>query len=124
MTDTPVTQIFEQLADVRRSIASVSGSLRQLQETENELRTQLHDRMQRSETKTIEGSGLQAVRSSRKSVVVTDEAKLREHLTAVGLDQTYTRLDITAAKKDGAKQGWPGVEEVITDVLSIRESKS
>ena len=124
MSETPMTQIFEQLADVRRSIASVSGSLKQLQDTEAELRTQLHDRMQHSETKTIEGSGLQAVRSSRKSVVVTDEAQLREHLVTEGLEPIYTKLDITAAKKDGAKQGWPGVEEVVTDVLSIREKAS
>jgi hypothetical protein len=124
MIDTRMQELSLSLSILTAEKKRIQDHLSSLVEEEGTLRNQIHESMQEQGVKTFEGHGLQLVRSNRKSVNVTDETALINHLHASGMYGTYQKLDLIAAKKAAVKNQWPGVEEVVTDVLSVKEIKA
>lgn len=113
-------QLIEEIRSTQRILDGAERIANPIREHLEDLREELHALMRNAGVKTVEGSGLQAVRSTRRAAIVTDETALREHIAAEGRMPDYMKLDLIAARKDGVKRGWPGVEQTSTDVLSIR----
>ena len=123
MTEAPsesLTTLMFALSSAMREAEPVQARLASLNEEIADIRQRLHALMETSGTKTVEAHGLMAVRSRRKSAMLTDENALRSFLSAEGLDGAYMRLDMVSARKDAVKHGWPGVEEKVNDVLSVK----
>ena len=119
-TTVAMSELALAMSLLQQEKAPLMEQLEAISKEEADLRERIHAAMKEQGYKTFEGHGLQLTRSNRKSVAVTDEAALRDYLERVGVFDGYRKFDLTSAKRDAVKNGWPGVEETVNDVLSIK----
>lgn len=76
------------------------------------LRSHLQREMTANSIKTLDSDGMKATIRNKRYTNVVDEVALRQHISSLDRDYDFTtvKFDLAKAKREGAKENWPGLE--------------
>lgn len=112
----------KELADAMLVEKNVHKELELVQQRINELREELRQSMQAEGIKSLEESGLNVSRRTKKYPQVVDKDVLERHIESLGLTAGFTvmRFDQVKARNEAVKKGWPGVDVEVRDELVVK----
>ncbi len=122
MTNNVILDLTAKLASKLEQVSQLQDLLTAINGEVADIRDHLQQQMETGSYKSLEANGLQVAIRSKSYPQVVDADALKAHIESLGIiaDYTVTRYDETKAKRDGAKNGWPGIEVEERDELVVK----
>lgn len=120
-----MNDLLEELEAIYAQKLSYTTALNYIADHEKQVRQALEKEMELDNVKSIQSPShsLTVTRSTRKDLKIVDEPSVRTYLQSTGKLEECLRLDLPAVKKYAKRDAIPGIEEVETIVLSVREAR-